>query len=79
LYTETWLYRNGPFEFGFTCCQATRLDNELSQLDERIDLIWARQSADYIGPPFLVDVRANVFGAFRAACGRRIMRVWPQG
>ena len=61
-YTDTWLYRNGPFEFGYTCCQSTLLDNEFSQLDERVDLIWARQSADYAGPPFLVNVRANVIG-----------------
>jgi hypothetical protein len=62
LYTDTWLYRNGPFEFGYTCCQATRLDNEASQLDERVDLIWTRQASDYVGPPFLVNVRANVIG-----------------
>jgi hypothetical protein len=57
-----WLQRNGPFEFGYTCCQATRLDNEASQLDERVDLVWARHASDYVGPPFLVNVRANVIG-----------------
>ena len=62
-YTDTWLYRNGPFEFGYTCCQATLLDNELSQLDERVDLIWAMPATDYAGAPFLVNVRANVIGA----------------
>jgi hypothetical protein len=61
-YTDTWLYRNGPFEFGYTCCQSTLLDNELSQLYERVDLIWARQASNYVGPPFLVNVRAAVFG-----------------
>jgi len=61
-YIDTWLQRNGPFEFGYTCCQATRLDNEASQLDERVDLVWARQASDYVGPPFLVNVRANVIG-----------------
>ena len=61
-YTDTWLYRNGPFEFGYTCCQATLLDNALSQLDERVDLVWARPAADYAGVPFLVNVRANVIG-----------------
>lgn len=61
-YTDTWLYRNGPFDFGFTCCQDTLLDNEFSKLDERIDLVWARQAGDYVGPPFLINVRANVFG-----------------
>jgi hypothetical protein len=62
VYTDTWLNRNGPFELGYTCCQSTLLDNETSGLDERVDLIWARQSADYIGPPFLSNVRADVFG-----------------
>ena len=61
-YIDTWLQRNGPFEFGYTCCQATRLDNEASQLDERVDLVWARHASDYVGPPFLVNVRANVIG-----------------
>ena len=62
MYTDTWLQRNGPFDFGYTCCQATRLDNEISQLDERVDLVWARQASDYAGPPFLVNVHASVFG-----------------
>jgi len=62
VYSDTWLYRNGPFEFGYTCCQATVLDNERSELFERVDLIWARPSDDYVGPPFLVNVRANVIG-----------------
>jgi hypothetical protein len=62
VYMDTWLYRNGPFELGLTCCQATRLDNVISALDERVDLIWARQADDYVGPPFLVNVRAKVFG-----------------
>jgi hypothetical protein len=61
-FIDTWLQRNGPFEFGHTCCQATRLDNEASQLNERVDLVWARQASDYVGPPFLVNVRANVIG-----------------
>ena len=61
-YTDTWLRRNGPFDFGYTCCQATQLDNEASQLVERVDLVWAHQADDYVGPPFLVNVRANVLG-----------------
>ncbi|MBT8090277.1 MAG: hypothetical protein KJO01_08730 [Gammaproteobacteria bacterium] len=61
-YTDVWLERRGPFDFGYTCCQATLLDNVISQLDERIDLIWARQATDYVGPPFLRSVRANVIG-----------------
>ena len=61
-YTDTWLQRNGPFDFGHTCCQATLLNNDSSGLDERIDLVWARQAGDFVGPPFIVDVRATVFG-----------------
>ncbi|MGB5448826.1 MAG: endonuclease/exonuclease/phosphatase family protein [Woeseiaceae bacterium] len=62
VYTDVWLERRGPFDFGYTCCQATVLDNAISQLDERVDLIWARQATDYVGPPFLRSVRANVIG-----------------
>ena len=31
-------------------------------LEERVDLIWARQASDYVGLPFLINVRANVIG-----------------
>lgn len=61
-YMDTWLHRNGPFDLGYTCCQATLLNNGVSQLDERIDLVWARAASDYVGPPFLVNVRADVIG-----------------
>jgi hypothetical protein len=62
VYTDTWLERRGPFSLGNTCCQATLLDNVISQLDERIDLIWARQASDYYGPRFIRNVRAKVIG-----------------
>lgn len=62
VYTDIWLERDGPFDLGHTCCQATRLDNEFSQLDERVDHIWARQASDYAGLPFLVNVHVNVIG-----------------
>lgn len=62
VYTDTWLQRNGPFDFGNTCCQATLLNNDSSELYERVDLVWARQAGDYFGPPFIVNVRANLFG-----------------
>jgi len=62
VYTDVWLERRGPFVLGNTCCQATLLDNVISQLDERIDLIWARQAPDYYGPRFLRAVRAKVIG-----------------
>jgi len=62
LYTDMWLERRGPFSYGNTCCQATLLDNVISQLDERVDLIWARQASDYYGPRFIRNVRAKVIG-----------------
>ncbi len=62
VYTDTWLERKGPFEFGNTCCQATLLNNAVSQLDERVDQVWVRAAVDYVGPPFLRNVRAHVIG-----------------
>jgi hypothetical protein len=62
VYTDTWLARKGPFEFGNTCCQATLLNNPVSQLDERVDQVWIRAATDYVGPPFLRNVRARVIG-----------------
>jgi len=62
VYTDTWLERRGPFMLGNTCCQTTLLDNVLSQLDERVDLVWVRQASDYYGPRFIRNVRAEVIG-----------------
>ncbi|MGI9233444.1 MAG: endonuclease/exonuclease/phosphatase family protein [Woeseiaceae bacterium] len=62
VYTDMWLERRGPVIYGNTCCQATLLDNVTSQLDERIDLIWARQASDYYGPRFIRRVRTKVIG-----------------
>lgn len=62
VYTDTWLERRGPFEPGNTCCQATLLDNAISQLDERIDQIWVRQAFDHYGPDFIRNVSAEVIG-----------------
>ena len=66
VYTDVWLHRKGLYELGNTCCQETLLDNVISQLDERVDLIWARQATDYVGPPFLRSVRAKVIGEEQA-------------
>ena len=38
----------------------------ISQLDERVDLIWAKQASDYAGPRFLRSVRAKVIGEEQA-------------
>ena len=62
VYIDTWLEQRGPFSLGNTCCQATLLDNVVSQLDERVDLVWARQASDYYGPRFIRNVRAKVIG-----------------
>ena len=62
VYTDTWLERKGAFELGNTCCQATLLDNVISQHDQRIDQVWVRPATDYVGPPFLRHVRAEVIG-----------------
>jgi hypothetical protein len=62
VYTDTWLEQRSPFGFGNTCCQATLLDNVTSQLDQRVDLVWARQASDYYGPRFIRNVRAKVIG-----------------
>jgi hypothetical protein len=39
-YLDLWNVRKGPFDHGFTCCQDEELRNELSALDERIDLVF---------------------------------------
>jgi len=64
-FDDTWLLRLDPPRRrnpeGFTCCQAETLDNPVSLLDERIDLVWLRP-AD--GPSPLADgpVHALVVG-----------------
>jgi hypothetical protein len=61
-YVDTWLERVGRWELGNTCCQATLLDNEESDLYERIDLTWVRPAPDHYGGPFVRGVRAEVVG-----------------
>ncbi len=61
-YMDTWDLRGGPWSPGFTCCQADLLDNELSEHDERIDLIWVRAAPDHYGGPVARGVRAQVLG-----------------
>jgi hypothetical protein len=61
-YTDTWDVRGGPWDRGDTCCQADLLDNEVSQLDERIDLIFVRPAPDHYGGPVARGVSAEVLG-----------------
>ena len=61
-YIDTWLERVGAWELGNTCCQATLLDNEESELYERIDLTWVRPAPDHYGGPVVRGVRAEVVG-----------------
>lgn len=61
-YVDTWDLRGGPWEQGNTCCQADLLDNELSELYERIDLIFVRPAPDHYGGPVARGVRAEVLG-----------------
>jgi len=75
VYTDVWLQRRGPFEFGNTCCQATLLNNHISELDERVDLVWARQATDYVGPMFISHVRGKVIG--EEAGDKTVNGLWP--
>jgi hypothetical protein len=61
-YVDTWLERVGAWELGNTCCQATLLDNEESELYERIDLTWVRPAPDHYGGPVVRGVQAEVVG-----------------
>lgn len=61
-YIDVWDERGGPWSPGYTCCQDTLLDNLVSDLDERIDLIWVRQAPDHYGGPVVRGVRADVIG-----------------
>jgi hypothetical protein len=61
-YIDVWNERGGPWSPGYTCCQDTLLDNPVSDLGERIDLIWVRQAPDHYGGPAVRGVRADVIG-----------------
>ena len=61
-YVDTWDLRGGPWEQGNTCCQADLLDNELSELQERIDLIFVRPAPDHYGGPVARGVRVRLRG-----------------
>jgi endonuclease/exonuclease/phosphatase family metal-dependent hydrolase len=74
-YIDTWLERVGRWELGYTCCQAALLDNEVSQLNERIDLTWVRPAPDHYGGPFVRAVRAEVVG--ESVADKTPNGLWP--
>jgi len=74
-YIDVWNERGGPWSLGYTCCQDTLLDNLVSDLEERIDLIWVRQAPDHYGGPAVRGVRADVIG--EEADDKTIGGLWP--
>lgn len=61
-YVDTWLRKVGRPWPGYTCCQNETVNNEVSWLDERIDLIFVRNETDFPAFPDLGPVRASVLG-----------------
>lgn len=74
-YVDSWTRRVGRPGLGFTCCQAEELDNEASWLDERIDLIFVRNEADFPAFSDLGPVKARVLGARQR--DRTPSGLWP--
>lgn len=60
LWTSSWHPRRD--RDGFTCCQAPALDNEVSLLDERIDLLFVRNNLGLLPFSFVGPVSAVVVG-----------------
>ena len=61
-YVDAWSRRVGKPSLGFTCCQNEFVNNEESELDERIDLIFVRNDTDFPAYPDLGPVKARVVG-----------------
>lgn len=74
-YIDVWNERGGRWSAGYTCCQDTLLDNAVSGLDERIDLIWVRKAPDHYGGPVVRGVRADVIG--EEPKDKTISGLWP--
>jgi len=70
-YLDLWTVRQGPPDPGDTCCQEELLRNEVSQLDERIDLVFSRLPADST----LLPIRSRVVGD--AANDKTASGMWP--
>ena len=60
-YVDAWAAKRGRARPGDTCCHAELLDNPEPQLNRRIDLIWARNTANGHGPP-IGPIQAVVVG-----------------
>ncbi len=76
--TDVWYLQEfeGFYEPGNTCCQATLLDNPVSQLYERIDQVWARPAPEIEGQTrFLRYVRVDVIGEEEA--DKTPSGLWP--
>ncbi len=67
-YQDAWMLRQGPFEPGFTCCQAETLDNPGSLHDRRIDFI-------FVGHDDLGPVQAGTLGDEQS--DRTAGDLWP--
>jgi len=59
-YVDVWERRIGPADPGFTCCQEETLMNPESILDQRIDLVFARNRFPFF--PVIGPVFAEVIG-----------------
>jgi len=75
-FVDTWWLRNGAMEEGNTCCQAPLLDNDNSQLYERIDQVWVRPpAAGPQGPHFINAIHSDVLGDRQK--DRTVDGLWP--
>ena len=75
-FVDTWLERGGPWSIGYTCCQATLLDNPEPSLEERIDHVFMRPAPDHFGGPYVRGVRAEVVGD-EVADRTPVSGLWP--
>jgi endonuclease/exonuclease/phosphatase family metal-dependent hydrolase len=79
-FTDVWTLRSRP-DPGFTCCQAPDLLNELSLLDERIDVVLTRDmlrraSAKVIGDRVADKTPSGLWPSDHAGVAARLL-FWP--
>jgi endonuclease/exonuclease/phosphatase family metal-dependent hydrolase len=79
-FTDVWMLRSRP-DPGFTCCQAPDLLNELSLLDDRIDVVFThdmlrRASAKVIGDRIADKTRSGLWPSDHAGVAARLL-FWP--
>ena len=75
-FVDTWLERGGRWSIGYTCCQATLLDNPEPSLEERIDHVFMRPAPDHFGGPYVRGVRAELVGD-EVADRTPVSGLWP--